>query len=373
MASDRVIVNAGGRRFETTTTTLMSSGSAYFLALLGYTGSALGSLPRNLNENDSAVAITPHTNGRKRTRTDDGADIEENATERPAALKEVFVDRDPDLFENILYFMRSNHLPSKVRKDMDRLEDLKDEALFFGFQELGSACENALKELRDAIQEALKPEPKPKAKCYTFKVEYDEDCTISVPKGEVLFVASATLAGKVHSRRYKPSDKVIKERRKNGEDSDMDDEYAVEHCYLDPSRQGDSGDFQLLASVSGREYISIAHVAIDYSTGIETYAGMNLNFREDLGLCLAPFETSENRNIRLNSSGSGDWHVVCWVGEPSAIPQLHSCNADTTSQKLTRIRSAMYTAAASNGVASNTRVTSALTVAALALFAASLF
>ena len=39
--ADRITINAGGRRFETSTTTLMGSGAGYFEALLGETGQKL--------------------------------------------------------------------------------------------------------------------------------------------------------------------------------------------------------------------------------------------------------------------------------------------------------------------------------------------
>ena len=39
--ADRITINAGGRRFETSTTTLRGSGAGYFEALLGETGQKL--------------------------------------------------------------------------------------------------------------------------------------------------------------------------------------------------------------------------------------------------------------------------------------------------------------------------------------------
>ena len=42
---------------------------------------------------------------------------------------------------------------------------------------------------------------------------------------------------------------------------------------------------------------------------------MNLDFRQDIRICLAPLETLEDRSVRFFSEGSGDWHVVCWVGD----------------------------------------------------------
>lgn len=52
---------------------------------------------------------------------------------------------------------------------MERLEDLKTEALFFGIESLERvACDAALYDIRAAIEQLLEPEPKPKAKCCYF-------------------------------------------------------------------------------------------------------------------------------------------------------------------------------------------------------------
>ncbi len=305
MASDRVIVNAGGRRFETTTTTLLSSGSAYFSALLGFTGSALGSLPRNSNETHSSIAITSHQNGRKRVRNDGGADEDQDATERHAAVKEIFIDREPDLFENVLFFMRSARLPSKCRKDMDRLEDLKAEALFFGFQELERACDAALNEIRASIDRALKPEPVPKARCCSFCVEAGEMTSIEVPKGEVLYIVSATLAGRVRSHRYALSEKEEEEAKSAETERERDD--ARHGCYLGPCDQRDDGDYKLAlfnpqTERNGSNLISIAHVCLDHYH-LDARLGMNLDLRQDLRICIAPSDEEGDQELTF-------WHTV---------------------------------------------------------------
>ena len=72
MATDRVTISAGGRDFVTSLSTLKSSGAGYFEALLGPTGRSM--------------------KGRKRARADDDES------------RELFVDRDPDLFAGVLAF-----------------------------------------------------------------------------------------------------------------------------------------------------------------------------------------------------------------------------------------------------------------------------
>ena len=79
--ADRITINAGGRRFETSTTTLRGSGAGYFEALLGETGQKL--------------------RGRKRARAPEvtGAADDDDA---PGAPREMFIDRDPDVFADVL-------------------------------------------------------------------------------------------------------------------------------------------------------------------------------------------------------------------------------------------------------------------------------
>ena len=113
--STRIIINAGGRIFETSKTTLLASGSGYFEGLLGSTGETM--------------------KGKKRARV--SADAGDDA---PA---ELFLDRDPDVFADVLKYMRANRLPAAVRADAHRLDDLKSEAEFFAYDRLVAACDEA--------------------------------------------------------------------------------------------------------------------------------------------------------------------------------------------------------------------------------------
>jgi hypothetical protein len=53
-----------------------------------------------------------------------------------------FLDRDPDLFADILQFMRTNNrLPARgVLADKTKLDDLQCEADFYGYDVLKEAC-----------------------------------------------------------------------------------------------------------------------------------------------------------------------------------------------------------------------------------------
>ena len=149
---------AGGKLFEVSTTTLRASGSGYFEALLGSSGEAMRA-------------------GKKRARVGGDGD------EAPA---EIFVDRDPDIFGDVLKYMRANRLPAAVAADAHRLHDLKVEAEFLAYDRLVTACDEA--------EAAL-----PRARMMTRFVAkgtgeqgsndaWGDLVSIDVPAGEVLYV-----------------------------------------------------------------------------------------------------------------------------------------------------------------------------------------
>ena len=129
----RILINAGGRVFETSTTTLKLSGAGYFEALLGDTGMQM--------------------RGKKRARPgDDAPEVTGSAEDddAPGAPREIFIDRDPDVFADVLRYMRSDRLPAAAAKDEDRLEDLKAEAEFLCYGALSMACDAAIDAMRAA-------------------------------------------------------------------------------------------------------------------------------------------------------------------------------------------------------------------------------
>ena len=122
MSSDSVIIiDAGGRTFKTSTTTLEASGAGYFEALLGETGRKL--------------------RGKKRAR------VSADGDDAPGGQREIFLDRDPDVFADVLRFMRTNRLPAAAAADTHRLEDLKTEAEFLCYEALVAACDEAVEAL----------------------------------------------------------------------------------------------------------------------------------------------------------------------------------------------------------------------------------
>ena len=131
-ASDMIIVNAGGRLYTTSINTLLMSGSGFFQGLLGPTG-------RQLAEN------SPDTKKRKRQGDDEN---HENVDVKP---RTIFVDCDPDLFNEVLYFMRRRKIKAEIAKNSDLLENLEAEAEFFALKSLENICREQREKLEEFI------------------------------------------------------------------------------------------------------------------------------------------------------------------------------------------------------------------------------
>ena len=244
MSSDSVIIiDAGGRTFKTSTTTLEASGAGYFEALLGETGRKL--------------------RGKKRARV--SADGDDSPGGGP---REIFLDRDPDVFADVLRFMRANRLPAAAAADTHRLEDLKTEAEFLCYDALVAACDEALEALERA---------RPTARCLTFHVKqfHDEEgmdqnlVMVDVPKGQVFFVTSA----------------------------------------MPVSTSGDAG-YRLLATnkrYDGEGVIVIVQGSRDSA---------KYDNRPGAGFTMGGGATEK---VCLHATGADFW-VVAWVGDPSKIP-----------------------------------------------------
>ena len=245
--ADRITINAGGRRFETSTTTLMGSGAGYFEALLGETGQKL--------------------RGRKRARAP-----EVTGSADDDAPGEIFVDRSPDLFEDILQFARANRLSAATRKDDERLEDLKTEAEFFCYDRLAAACDEALEALERA---------RPTARCLTVHVKpyfttndegvreviHQNIVSVDVPKDHVLYIVSA-------------------------QPQPVGDFYSL----VATNHLNDVDG--LVSIVQGRRVTS------------------QYDSRPGAGFTMAGGATEK---VHLCASGADFW-VVAWVGDPSKIP-----------------------------------------------------
>lgn len=168
----RVTVNAGGRLYETTIATILSSDSQYFQDLLLSSGSkSVQDLIR------SAASAAPSTTSSKRR---DKHSKPENACNAP---KSIFVDCDSDLFDDVLFFMRRKKFRATTSGNMARLTDLQSEAEYFAYNSMQAACFEAIMKLRNN---------EPEAQSYQMRVTAPEKVYIHVPRGSIIYLVSAT-------------------------------------------------------------------------------------------------------------------------------------------------------------------------------------
>ena len=229
--STRIIINAGGRIFE---------------GLLGSTGETM--------------------KGKKRARV--SADAGDDA---PA---ELFLDRDPDIFADVLKYMRANRLPAAVRADAHRLDDLKSEAEFFAYDRLVAACDEAQAALPHARSVTLHVTKGPR------KIVWGDVVSIPVPAGQVLCISHVL--------------------------ADFDGGYGQPG--VKPSMRA------AISASNGSKHMIIAQY-IMYPNQMDASAG---SLRKNMVM-----EGDENEEVRLIAIGSS-WSVHAWVGHPSKIPGLSS-------------------------------------------------
>ena len=278
----RIVINAGGRVFETSTTTLKLSGAGYFEALLGDTGKQM--------------------RGKKRARPgDDAPEVTGSAEDddAPSAPREIFIDRDPDVFADVLRYMRSDRLPAAAAKDEDRLEDLKAEAEFLCYGALSQACDAAIDAMRAAeaaAAAAAAAKVISEARNLIIETEaetddFGDDVIIQVPKGQVLYVVSAML--------------II-----NQPIQDL--------CHA--QKKGPKGAFLLLEE--GRKQMFLVQ---DWLRNLDNddIDLVGHDVMRDVRLC---FSGGEEEEIRLSSYGL-NFQINAWVGHPSKIPGLAHAQA----------------------------------------------
>ena len=270
----RIVINAGGRVFESSTTTLKLSGAGYFEALLGDTGKQMRGKKRARPGGDA-----PEVTG---SAEDDDA---------PGAPREIFIDRDPDVFADVLRYMRSDRLPAAAAKDEDRLEDLKAEAEFLCYGALSIACDAAIDAMRAAEAAAAAATANkaiPEAKNLIIHTEgelnsFGDEVMIRVPKGQVLYVVSAMLIIKRCVYENQMNGAYLKMRR------GAKDIYLVQHWFR-------IRDGRLVFELGGD------------STGLQS----------GIRLC---FTGGEEEEVMLSSYGL-PFQINAWVGHPSKIPGL---------------------------------------------------
>mmetsp|Transcript_3701 Transcript_3701/g.5433 ORF Transcript_3701/g.5433 Transcript_3701/m.5433 type:complete len:320 (-) Transcript_3701:52-1011(-) len=313
MNIDNIItVNAGGRHFVTARNTLASSSAGFFRAMLARWNSTVVSD----NNNNSVRKVTPCGKNRKRARSDD----EEGG---PSNNKIVFIDCDPDIFEDVLYFMRRRLIKPSTANNSCRLQQLCTEAQFFSYDALSEACEAQIRFLQKKANAVPKRSTTARYGCSKIeRNDENDDEYISIPEGHVLYLTSAVLVGECRIKRYS----------NKSQDLQKEKETTVAGAYLATCEKDDTGDFQLLFNIydsHGQSFFGeddvaprcITHVGLDQIRRRSENNATNFDFRYNLGLCLAP-PNGLKGDIMLTSMGSGSWNVHWWVGLPEDIPNL---------------------------------------------------
>lgn len=201
--------------------------------------------------------------GKKRARV--SADAGDDA---PA---ELFLDRDPDVFADVLKYMRANRLPAAVRADAHRLDDLKSEAEFFAYDRLVAACDEAQPALPHARSVTLHVFKGPR------KILFGDVVSIPVPAGQVLCISHVM--------------------------AEFDDGFGrlgVERAAISASNSS--------------KHMIIAKYVYDHKDALNSAGSLRKNIVMDGG---------ENEEVQLIAIGSS-WSVHAWVGHPSKIPGLSS-------------------------------------------------
>ena len=256
MDDGRVTINAGGRVFETTALTLKTSGAGYFEALLGETGARL-----------------PGSKKRARV-SEDGDDA--------LGHRELFIDRDPDRFADVLSFMRTDRLSAAAAKDSDRLQDLKVEAEFLAYDALLTACDAAEAALASAAALAAPAEETAQSKMFYVDRNdnetnaWGEEVRIRVPKGQVLYISQVM-----------------------------------------PVATNKENQWLLRAEAKGEiAVIAQYHVKAPGTKGDATHKFL----QRDMNIVL---DGGDAEVVAFDANGAS-WNVICWIGHPSKIPGLAS-------------------------------------------------
>jgi len=176
-----------------------------------------------------------------------------------------------------------------------RVSDLKTEGEFFAYESLVVACQQCISTIDAVLEQSFK---EPKAHSGITTVATGDSKTYHVGKGQVLYIVSATLAGRCKVGRYCGYP-----------------EEDIPSCYLRTCEEDDTGDFQLFAQVDNSAGC-IAHVGLDQ---IHVDRPTDIDFRQDLRLCMAPRNAG---HITLTSVGAGEWHIMYWIGHAGGIPHV---------------------------------------------------
>lgn len=323
MATDHVTLNVGGRLFYTTRGTLEFSRAGFFEALLRRwnTNSALASTPAIAHESSHDVSTSQsedRPNKRLRLESDThqmdpfvSVDSEtcqatitmcsstgggaSNTTDED--ISPIFIDRDPDAFEDVLYFMRTQQIKPSTIIDACKVKQLQIEAEFLGYDILVQACRSSLAK----IAELHKPPPKTIAYSDTAILGNRGAVNkprkeIKVPEGHVLYIDFASIWG---------LDALTESRRVNL------------GFYRRTSERLPAGQ---------RQVRSITIICSGKRS-------MENPFAQRIGICISPKDKNDKIGLICAPGVTGVlWQVHYWIGPPNQIPQLGGGGLSSSSQ-----------------------------------------
>ncbi len=295
MASDHVTLNVGGRLFYTTRGTLEFSKAGFFEALL-WRWNAASIVPNSQNKqsDQEESCERPAKRLRKDTTGSSVPDITScNSGRDTVAATEnlpstpIFIDRDPDAFEDVLYFMRTHQIKPATSIDACKVKQLQIEAEYLGYESLSQACQSRLNQL------AQLHHPVP-------TVAYSDTAIlgsrggvnrarreIKVPAGHVLYVDFASIWGL----------ETLNESRS----------------------RVNLGFYRRCSERLPDGQRTVRPITIICS-GVRT---MENPFARRIGICISPKDKNDKIGLVCAPFVQGIlWQVHYWIGPPNKIPQL---------------------------------------------------
>jgi len=199
MATDHVTLNVGGRLFYTTRGTLEFSKAGFFEALLRRWNPSLSvtscpaeqepqdGTPQRPNkrlrgdsdnqQSDPFVSVDNDTCQATITMCSSAVATTTSSTEEETLP--IFIDRDPDAFEDVLYFMRTQQIKPATSIDVCKVRQLQIEAEFLGYDILVQSCKACLSRIAELRR------PPPKLLAYSDTAILGNRGTVNRPRKEI--------------------------------------------------------------------------------------------------------------------------------------------------------------------------------------------
>lgn len=308
MAADHLTLNVGGRLFYTTRGTLEFSKAGFFEALVKrWAPSPRKSVDSNFTDDQDSIATDrPAKRPRRQpsvsemspcvlvdsSKTSEEPTVtmcssDNGASEDSLSSVPVFIDRDPDAFEDVLYFLRCQRIKPATSIDACRLQLLEIEGEFFGYEALVRACQAQLSKL------AQLQRPTPPAIAYSDTALLGNRANVNkprreikIPDGQLLYIEFASIWGV---------------------DTLSDTQRVNLGFYRRSSERMPEGRRQLRAITiicSGRR-------------------NMDNPFAQRIGICISPKGKNDKVGLICAPVVPGIlWQVHYWLGPASQIPQL---------------------------------------------------